>query len=74
MTPEEAHQEALRRIRKAEKTGALELDLSGFETLNRLPLEFSEAVAELVQWITVAETGVYRRRELFTFWCKKALV
>ena len=30
MTPEEAYQEALRRIREAEKTGALELDLSGW--------------------------------------------
>ena len=29
MTPEEAYEEALRRIRKAEETGALELDLSG---------------------------------------------
>ena len=49
MTPEEAYDEALRRIREAEKTGALELDLSGWnqtareysglETLNRLPPE-----------------------------------
>jgi hypothetical protein len=29
MTPEEAYEEALRRIREAERTGALELDLSG---------------------------------------------
>ena len=29
MTPEEAYEEALRRIREAEETGALELDLSG---------------------------------------------
>jgi hypothetical protein len=29
MTPEEAYEEALRRIRKAEQTGALELDLRG---------------------------------------------
>jgi hypothetical protein len=29
MTPEEAYEEALRRIRKAEKTGALELALIG---------------------------------------------
>jgi hypothetical protein len=29
MTPEEAYEEALRRIREGEKTGALELDLSG---------------------------------------------
>jgi internalin A len=33
MTPEEAYEEALRRIREVEKTGAIELDLSG------LPLE-----------------------------------
>jgi hypothetical protein len=48
MTPEEeAYEEALRRIREAEKTGALELDLSGWkdggytglETLTRLPPE-----------------------------------
>ena len=49
MTPEEAYEEALRRIREAEETGALELDLSGWnqtaqeysglETLNRLPPE-----------------------------------
>ena len=31
MTPEEAYEEALRRIRKAERTGALELDLSGWK-------------------------------------------
>jgi hypothetical protein len=29
MTPEEAYEEALRRIQEAERTGALELDLSG---------------------------------------------
>ena len=28
MTPEEAYEEALRRIREAEETGAVELDLS----------------------------------------------
>jgi hypothetical protein len=28
MTPEEAYEEALRRIREAEETGALKLDLS----------------------------------------------
>src|SRR5271165_6993725 len=39
MTPEEAYEEALRRIREAEKTGALELDLSGLQALNRLPPE-----------------------------------
>jgi hypothetical protein len=40
MTPEEeAYEIALRRIREAEETGALELDLSGLKTLNRLPPE-----------------------------------
>jgi Leucine-rich repeat (LRR) protein len=47
MTPEEAYDEALRRIRQTEKTGALKLDLSGWkegkatglETLTRLPPE-----------------------------------
>jgi hypothetical protein len=40
MTPEEAeYEEALRRIREAEDTGALELDLSGLLSLNRLPRE-----------------------------------
>jgi hypothetical protein len=37
MTPDEAYEEALRRIREAEETGA-ELDLSNLP-LNRLPLE-----------------------------------
>jgi Leucine-rich repeat (LRR) protein len=54
MTPEEeAYEEALRRIREAEATGAVELDLSGrkweagawkfteLETLNRLPPELA---------------------------------
>jgi hypothetical protein len=49
MTPEKAYEEALRRIREAEETGALELDLSrwqegeftGFERLNRLPPELA---------------------------------
>jgi internalin A len=36
MTPEEAYAEALRRIRKAQESGALELDLSRL-ALNRLP-------------------------------------
>jgi hypothetical protein len=51
MTPEEAYEEALRRIRVAEETGALELDLrgwwneteqeesTGLEALTRLPPE-----------------------------------
>jgi hypothetical protein len=44
MSPGEAYQEALRRIRKAEKTGAVELDLSGWslvglEKLSLLPPE-----------------------------------
>jgi hypothetical protein len=49
MTPEdESYAEALRRIRKAEKTGAVELDLSGWKntftelaTLNRVPPELA---------------------------------
>jgi hypothetical protein len=41
MTPEEAYEETLRRIREAEKTGAVELDLSGLGTLNRLPQELA---------------------------------
>jgi internalin A len=40
MTPEEAYDEALRRIRKAEETGAVELDLS-VRALNRIPLELA---------------------------------
>jgi hypothetical protein len=40
MTPEEAYQEALRRIREAERTGALKLDLSSL-ALNRLPGELA---------------------------------
>ena len=45
MTPEEAYEEALRRIREAEKTGALELDLSRL-VLTRLPFEL-ERLASL---------------------------
>ena len=37
MTPEEAYEEALRRIREAEKTGALELDLSGRKRVEGSP-------------------------------------
>ena len=37
MTPEEAYEEALRRIREAEETGTVKLDLGGLKTLNRLP-------------------------------------
>src|SRR5271166_3376655 len=39
MSPEEVYKEARRRIHEAEKTGALELDLSGLQMLNRLPPE-----------------------------------
>jgi internalin A len=39
MTPEEAYAETLRRIREAGEMGVLELDLSGLETLNLLPVE-----------------------------------
>ena len=51
MTPDEAYEKALRRIRKAEETGAVELDLrgwietsgelTGLEILNRLPRELA---------------------------------
>ena len=40
MTPEEAYEEARRRIRKSEETGAVELDLYGL-ALNRLPRELA---------------------------------
>jgi hypothetical protein len=48
MTPEEAYEEARPRISEAERTGAVELDLSGWKngkytglaTLNRLPPEW----------------------------------
>ena len=42
MTPEEAYEEALRRIQEAERTGALALDLSGWkigETAHTSPPE-----------------------------------
>jgi internalin A len=39
MTPEEAYQEALRRIRKAQETGAVELDLRGMKHENYTGLE-----------------------------------
>ena len=46
MTPEEeAYEEALRRIREAEESGAIELDLSGLEMLNRLPPELERRTA-----------------------------
>jgi internalin A len=58
MPPEEAYEEALRRIREAEETGAIELDLSGLkegktgaleytglETLTRLPPELERLTA-----------------------------
>jgi hypothetical protein len=35
MTPEEAYEEALRRIREAERTGAVELDLRGWKETER---------------------------------------
>ncbi len=40
MIPEEAYEETPLRIREAEKTGAIELDLSGLE-LDRLPPELA---------------------------------
>jgi hypothetical protein len=54
MTPEEAYEIARRRILKAEETGALELDLSGwiglkddggFAALNRLPRELANLIS-----------------------------
>jgi Leucine-rich repeat (LRR) protein len=70
MTPEEeACEEALRRIREAEKIGALELDLSGLKqeesgayeptklaTLNRLPPE----LASLTSLQSLDLSGCYR--------------
>jgi internalin A len=41
MTPEEAYEESLRRIREAEETGALSLAIRGFKTLTRLPPELA---------------------------------
>ena len=38
MTPEEAYEEALRRIREAKETGAVRLEFTGF-LLDRLPRE-----------------------------------
>ena len=51
MTPEEAYQEALRRIREAEETGAVELDLSNL-ALNRLPLELAHLSSVQSLYIT----------------------
>ena len=42
MTQEEAYAEALRRIREAEETGAVELDLSRL-ALDRLPRELASS-------------------------------
>jgi hypothetical protein len=47
MTPDEAYEEALRRIRRAEETGAVELDLSGSKELEFTGLE---TLARLPQW------------------------
>ena len=63
MTPEEAYEEARRRIRQAEETGALELDLSGLkdgkytglEILPRLPPEL-ERLASLIAQALVRAT------------------
>ena len=71
MTPEEeAYAEALRRIREAEDSGALELDLSGLkegesgaqestelETLNQLPPELAGLTSHSVRIMC----GRYRR-------------
>ena len=42
MTPEEAYQEALRRIREAERTGAAEIDLSGMKVGKTSALEYAD--------------------------------
>jgi len=44
MTPEEAYEEALHRIRQAEETGAVELDLSGLSELTRLPQDLERLI------------------------------
>jgi hypothetical protein len=65
MTPEEAYEEALRRIRKAEETRAVKLDLSGrkngtfeltgLETLDRLPPELERLTSLL--WLDLSWCG-----------------
>jgi 2-methylisocitrate lyase-like PEP mutase family enzyme len=41
MTPEDAYEEALRRIREAEEAGATNLFLSQLDSLNQLPRELA---------------------------------
>jgi hypothetical protein len=48
MTPEEAYEEALRRIRRAEETGAVALSLSEL-ALNLLPRELKRRVFTSLQ-------------------------
>jgi hypothetical protein len=61
MTPKEAYEEALRRIREAEKTGALELDLSRL-VLTRLPpeLERLASLQSLYLYTVAAFAGLHR--------------
>ena len=65
MTPKKAYEEALRRIREAEETGAVELDLSGLkegqleysglERLTRLPPELKRLTS--LQSLNLSECG-----------------
>jgi internalin A len=59
MTPEEAYEEALRRIREAERTGAVKLDLSG-RALNRLP----PALARLTSLQSLNLSGCWQLTDL----------
>jgi Leucine Rich repeats (2 copies) len=63
MTPEEeeAYEEALRRICEAEKTGALELDLSGLIALIRLPRELAGVTSLqsiVLRWSAIRPNGL----------------
>ena len=59
MTPEEAYEIALRRIREAEETGAVELDLSGLEMLNRLPPELERLAVSRAKnaFVVISDIG-----------------
>ena len=58
MTPEEAYAKALRRIREAEETGALSLNLSALFALNRLPQELADLTS--LQELNIAHCGQLR--------------
>ena len=74
MTPEEeAYEEALRRIREAEKTGALELDLSGLTALIRLPREL-EASPRFNQSSSGAAISDLTSSETFPRWTLQSIV